>query len=64
MVTQEIKKYLKEHGITIKWLSEATGIEYQKLANCFDTAKTRELRAEELIIICKVLNINPFELVA
>ena len=49
MVTRKIGNYIKEKGITITRIAEATGISYQILARCFDEKNSRELKADELI---------------
>lgn len=60
MVTKKIGGYIKEKGISITRISEATGISYQILTNCFDEKKSRELKADELLLVCRFLEINPF----
>lgn len=49
MVTRKIGNYIKEKGITITRIAEATGISYQILARCFDEKNSRELKADELL---------------
>lgn len=60
MVTRKIGNYIKEKGITITRIAEATGIRYQILARCFDEKNSRELKADELLLVCRFLEINPF----
>jgi hypothetical protein len=47
-------------GSTITRIAEATGISYQILARCFDEKNSRELKADELLLVCRFLEINPF----
>ena len=60
MVTRKIGNYIKEKGRTITRIAEATGISYQILARCFDEMNIRELKADELLLVCRFLEINPF----
>ena len=60
MVTDNLGNYIKEKGITITRIAEKTGIDYQILANCFDIKKSRELKADELLIVCRFLEVNPY----
>lgn len=60
MVTRKIGNYIKEKGITITRIAEATGISYQILVRCFDEKNSRELKADELLLVCRFLEINPF----
>ena len=60
MVTRKIGNYIKEKGITITRIAEATGISYQILARWFDEKNSRELKADELLLVCRFLEINPF----
>ncbi len=60
MITQNISQYIQNKGITIAKISEVTNISYQKLCRSLNTKK-RELRADELLLICRFLNVNPYE---
>ena len=62
MITNLIADIVADKGIKIARISEATGIPYQKLCVSLDKTKSRELRADELVKVCKFLDINPLEL--
>ena len=61
MVTANLSKYIRERGISMARIAKATGISYQVLTNCFDNRKSRELRADELLLVCNFLDINPYD---
>lgn len=61
MITKKLGNYIKERGISIARISEATGISYQILANCFDEKKSRELKADELLLVCRFIEVDPFD---
>lgn len=52
-----IKDYLKEHGISQKWLSDKTGIPLWKITSSLNNK--RELLTTEYCLICSVLEV-PF----
>ena len=60
MITQNLSQYIQNKGITVTKISEVTNISYQKLCRSLNT-KNRDLRAEEFLLICKFLNVNPYE---
>ncbi len=60
MLTQNLSQYIESKGITISKISEVTNISYQKLCRSLKSKK-RELRADELLLICKFLEVNPYE---
>lgn len=60
MVTQNIAQYIQDRGITIAKISEVTNINYQKLCRSLKN-KSRDLRADELLLICGFLEVNPYE---
>lgn len=60
MVTKALGQYIKERGISITRIAEATGISYQILCNCFDEKKSRELKADELLLVCRFLDVDPY----
>ncbi len=59
MITQNISQYIQDKGITIAKISKVTNISYQKLYRSLSSQ--RELRADELLLICSFLNVNPYE---
>ncbi len=61
MVTEALGDYIKNRGISITRISDATGISYNALVNCFDRKKTRVLRGDELLLVCKFLEVNPYD---
>ena len=61
MVTKKIGDYIKEKGISIVKISEKTGVSYQILCRCFSKKSTRELEADELLLVCRYLEVNPFD---
>lgn len=60
MVTQRVADFIKDKGISIAKISEKTGIGYQILCNCFDENKSRQLKADELLLVCRYLDVNPY----
>lgn len=49
MYTEKVAKYVADKGISIKKISERTGIPYTSLYNSLmNTRRKRELRADEL----------------
>lgn len=60
MITQNISRYIENKGITIAKISEVTNISYQKLCRSLNN-KSRELRADELLLICRFLEVNPYD---
>ncbi len=52
----KLKKYLEEHGITQAFLCRKTGLSSVKLSNIING--NRKLTADELITICKALNVS------
>lgn len=62
MLETGITKILKDRNISIKKLSEDTGIKYMSLYYSLSrNARRRELRAKEFLKICEYLNVNPFK---
>ena len=54
---QRIENEIKARGITIRFLSEKTGISYGRL---HPTVKgKREFRADEFLTVCSFLKIDP-----
>lgn len=62
-ITEHIRNYVKKENVSIARLSENSGIGYKKLYDSLgDANRKRELRADELIKICRVLHIDPMKL--
>lgn len=61
-VTKNLAEYLKRTAVNISELSRRTGISYQALyASVGEEGRGRELKANELTAICRVLNLNPMD---
>lgn len=61
-VTKNLAAYLKSTAVNLSELSRRTGISYQVLyASVGDEGRGRELKADELTAICRVLNLNPMD---
>ncbi len=61
MVTQRVADYVRSKGISTAKISEMTGVGYQILCNCFDNNKSRQLKADELLLVCRFLGVNPYD---
>lgn len=53
---KKIADYLKENGITQKFLSDKTGIEVEKVSNIVNGK--RKITGDELISVCTVLGLS------
>ena len=53
---KKIAEYLKEHGITQKFLVDNTGLTSQKVSNIVNG--TRKITGDELVLIAKTLGIT------
>ena len=53
---KKIADYLKENGITQKFLSDKTGIEVEKVSNIVNGK--RKITGDELIAVCNVLGLT------
>ena len=63
-VTKRVAEYLKENKVNLSKLSEKSEIPYYLLyASVRDKHLERELRADEFLSICVVLNINPSDFI-
>ena len=62
MITQKISQIISAKGISIAKIAEATEISVQVLYRCFDEKHKRELKADELMKVCKFLEIDPLEI--
>lgn len=61
-VTQNIADYIKERGIPLMEISRRTEIPYSIIYSCFaENYRNRDLRADELLKICKTLKVNPMD---
>ncbi|MCQ4638003.1 helix-turn-helix transcriptional regulator [Anaerovorax odorimutans] len=62
IITSEIAGHIKEKGINVSKMARDTGVSYQALyASLCDEDRKRSLRDDELIAVCKFLDINPME---
>ena len=62
-ITEKVAVAVTEHGISIRQLAEKADIPYMNLYNSLaNRSRDRELRASELIAICKILGIDPMKL--
>lgn len=60
MYTKRLAKYIADKGMSIKNISEKTGIPYSALYDSLsNTNRNRELRADEFMEICKFLEKKP-----
>lgn len=60
-VTKKVGEYISSLGIKISVLSRDTGISRNILDACFSKDGTRVLRADEFLLICDFLDIDPRE---
>lgn len=60
MVTKNLGAYIKDKGITIARIAEATGISQQILYRSFDDSNSRQLNADEFLLICRFLDVLPY----
>lgn len=60
-VTEKVGKYISSLGIKISVLSRDTGISRNILDACFSESGTRVLRADEFLLICSFLDLDPRE---
>ena len=59
-VTENVALYIDKMSVNLSDLSRKSGIGYPALyASLKDSGRKRELRAEELLRICKVLKVDP-----
>lgn len=62
MVSKKIGAYIKERGFNLSEIARKTGLDYSALyASLYDENKSRDLRTEELITLCKYLGVNPMD---
>ena len=56
----KVAKYVADKGISIKKISERTGIPYTSLYNSLmNTRRKRELRADEFMAVCIFIGVDP-----
>ncbi len=59
-VTRKIAEYVSKKGINLSALSRSSGVSYRALqASLKLTNRDRALRADELIKVCRALEIDP-----
>ena len=57
--TERVGRYLKENNVNLKKLSSDSGITYELLyASVRNKRRVRELRVDEFLSICEVLDIS------
>lgn len=56
-LNQDFKKVLSESGLKMRFVSEQTGIEYQRLNRILNQGAT--MGASEFIVLCKFFGVNP-----
>lgn len=60
MYTEKVAKYVADKGISIKKMSERTGIPYTSLYNSLmNTRRKRDLRADEFMAVCIFIGVDP-----
>ena len=61
--TRNLSRYVKDKGINLSKMSRDTGIPYMSIYDSLvNEARDRDLRAEEMLRICKFLGVNPMDL--
>ncbi len=65
MYTKAVANYIKSKGISVKTISERTGISYSVLYDslCSKT-RNRDLRADEFMAVCNFLEKDPRDFMA
>lgn len=61
MITKRIAEIVADRGVTLTRIAEVTGIPYQAIQASLKKDGTRQLRADELVKVCKFLELNPLE---
>lgn len=62
-VTQNLARYVNEHGVNLAEMSKKTGIAYMNIYHSIGSGnRKRSLRDFELLLICKYLKIDPMNL--
>lgn len=64
IVTKNLSIYVREKGINISKMSRDTKIPYAALYNSLCSKKNdRSLRDDELVLICKYLDVSPMDFI-
>lgn len=59
---KNVGTFVRNKGINLSAMSRATGIPYAALYNSLiDEKRKREMKGNELILICKFLEVNPMD---
>ena len=62
--TSRLAEIVRERKLSPKMLSVETGVPYMALYySLFSDKRNRELRADELLKVCRELHIDPIELI-
>lgn len=62
-ITKELRNYVSEIGINLSELARKTNISYWNIYHSLSPDGERELKAGEMMAVCFVLHVNPFDLV-
>ncbi len=55
-MAEKIKQYLKENGISVRFLARKSGLNFRVIYDIFNAG--RKITIEEYAAICKALNLN------
>ena len=61
-VTKNLRKHVSDIGVNLAELARKSGVPYTNIYASLSAGGERELKANELMAICFVLNINPVDL--
>ncbi len=64
-ITEAIGQYVRDKGVDISELAKNTGYSYKDLVDSLggvNNTNRRDLKADELIAICRQLNLDPLKL--
>jgi DNA-binding Xre family transcriptional regulator len=60
IATKTLAEIVKKEKVNITWLSSVTRIPYMNLYNSLKSSqRERELRADELLLICDAIGVDP-----
>jgi DNA-binding Xre family transcriptional regulator len=60
IATKKLAGIIKEKKVNIRWLSSVTGLPYMNLYNSLRSSqRSRELRADELLLVCDAIGVDP-----
>lgn len=62
MVAKYLHRYIKERHIPIIAICEKTGLKPSRVYPSIKENPTRTLKADELILICRFLNVDPMQI--